>query len=53
MKSMGKKIKMKKSNFFKALVALSVLAAMLVSSILEITEAEYFKTFSKKNRFRD
>ncbi len=38
---------MKKSAFLKILVALAVISSILLSSILGITKAEYYKTLSK------
>ena len=42
---------MKKRIILKTIVALAVLSAVLVSSLLGVTKAEYFKTLSKKLDF--
>lgn len=39
---------MKKHYFFKALIALTVLSAILLSTFLGVTKAEYFKSLSKQ-----
>lgn len=42
---------MKKKSLLITLVALTLLSSMLLSSILGVTKAEYFKTLSKKLDF--